>query len=146
MASLHENYIYICNLWGNAHLPDVYANLPLRTESGWVVNEDGTYSLDWNDPTRQQQIGQNMLSLVNGCKCKTGCSSSRCGCRKKSVFCGPGCYCSNCKNVPTSSQRPVDTEDSRDEVLTSDTETSESDEIETDIVTDNSFMLLDDII
>ena len=56
---------YICNLWGNAHLPDVYENLPLPTESGWVINKDETYSIDWDDPTRQQ-----LLNLFSALPCK----------------------------------------------------------------------------
>ena len=29
-----------------------------------------------------------------------GCTSGKCGCKRKQAFCGPGCVCSGCKNVP----------------------------------------------
>ena len=36
--------------------------------------------------------------ILNGCKCKTGCVTKRCRCKKDGVTCGPGCNCLNCKN------------------------------------------------
>ena len=30
-----------------------------------------------------------------GCKCKSGCRTKRCGCRKNGQQCGPGCQCLN---------------------------------------------------
>ena len=39
--------------------------------------------------------------VLNGCKCKTGCSTRRCKCNKSSKRCGPGCRCIGCSNGPT---------------------------------------------
>ena len=40
--------------------------------------------------------------LTKGCKCKKGCGEkSGCGCvRKKKSYCGPGCECQGCVNLP----------------------------------------------
>ncbi|CAC5366985.1 unnamed protein product [Mytilus coruscus] len=42
---------------------------------------------------------------TKGCGCKTGCKTNRCKCKKAQNdncdgFCGPGCKCVNCFNVP----------------------------------------------
>ena len=46
--------------------------------------------------------------VLTGCKCKTGCSTRRCSCKKNGRICGPSCGCINCTNsthtpVPSSS-------------------------------------------
>ena len=121
---------YICNLWSNATLNDVYVNLPLPEGSGWILN-NGKYAIDWEDPEKQKEISHDMDQLLHGCKCKKGCTTGRCGCKRKSSFCGPGCYCSECKNVPI-----VQDKDSSDtETSISDSEGSSID-LETEIVTD----------
>ena len=38
-------------------------------------------------------------SIDKWCKSKKGCGALKCGCKKKNILCGPGCYCSNCLNV-----------------------------------------------
>ena len=71
------------------------------------------------------------MSLTKGCKCKSGCKSSRCGCKKQSNFCGPGCECHNCQNITAST--PTINEDSIDDSHSSSDEElcdSEHDEIE----------------
>ena len=49
-----------------------------------------------------QPLKQRVMVLTRGCKCKTGCSTGRCGCRKKGIQCLEGCLCINCTNLPTS--------------------------------------------
>ena len=39
--------------------------------------------------------------MLNGCKCKTGCTTKRCKCQKLLCTCGPGCRCTNCCHVHT---------------------------------------------
>lgn len=34
----------------------------------------------------------------SGCRCKTGCQKTLCGCYKKQELCTPACSCSNCQN------------------------------------------------
>jgi hypothetical protein len=90
---------YVCKLWSNAHLSDIYSNMPLPENSGWI-SQDNKYYIDWEDAEVQENITQNINYLLNGCNCKSGCTTSRCGCVKKSITCGPGCNCSGCKNIP----------------------------------------------
>ena len=35
-------------------------------------------------------------------KCKTGCSTRICSCKRKERTCGPSCSCHFCKNIPNS--------------------------------------------
>lgn len=37
--------------------------------------------------------------VLKGCKCKTGCITRKCKCRKNHGKCGPGCQCTGCTNV-----------------------------------------------
>ena len=39
--------------------------------------------------------------VLKGCKCKTGCKTRICSCRKKERQCGPSCYCQFCNNLNT---------------------------------------------
>lgn len=51
---------------------------------------------------------QNTLEYVlNGCKCKTGCNTRRCKCKKAEKECGPGCQCTGCSNTIAPSP-PID--------------------------------------
>ena len=71
--------------------------------------------------------------MLKGCSCKGGCSTNRCGCRKKGIPCGVGCGCTGCVNKEdqheTINNMPVDsnTDSSTDE---SDTE-QENDNLDT---------------
>ena len=37
--------------------------------------------------------------LCRPCRCKTGCSTRICSCKKKDRKCGPSCCCQFCKNI-----------------------------------------------
>jgi hypothetical protein len=50
---------YICCLWSNAELDDVYASLPLPEESGWAVS-NGEYTID--SVGRQNKDGRHRSS------------------------------------------------------------------------------------
>ena len=67
-------------------------------------------------------------SLTKGCKCKSGCTSNQCSCRKQLSYCGPGCECHNCQNLPVKSQ--VEAEDS------STNESEDSDIDDTEVITE----------
>lgn len=88
--------------------------------------------------------------MKNGCKYKTGCTTSRWKCKKSGTFCSPGCYCVNCLNSPisqnlsttdTTSNTTIDTTtdnyDTDDEIGTSDSESETEDNIEIELVTDS---------
>ena len=72
-------------------------------DNGWkVVN--GSLVIDWDDPENIEQVKESVRVLLRGCGCKSGCSTRRCSCCKAGRKCGPGCRCSNCQNVPSSTQ------------------------------------------
>ena len=43
-----------------------------------------------------------MALIKKGCGCKTGCITARCKCNKSGNYCGPGCKCVRCCNLPSS--------------------------------------------
>ena len=129
---------YICNLWSNSHLSDIYCGLSLPENSGWILNVNGSYLIDWEDPIKQDHIRQNMDYLLSGCGCKKGCTSARCGCKRKQAFCGPGCVCSGYKNVPEIST--INTHSSEIH-SSSDSDVSSDDDLVTEIITDTDYFM-----
>ena len=91
---------WISQMWLNSPLADLYCSLPPPEQSGWLLNHDGSYAIDWEEPEVQMKIKQTIDFLVKGCSCKRGCKSKLCGCRKKDKHCGPGCECQGCTNLP----------------------------------------------
>ena len=79
---------------------------------GWH-REDGQLRVTWDTVENLQQIQRSVDYLMQGCKCKTGCTSRRCRCKKAELQCGPSCQCVNCRN--TSNYVPP-TEETEDEV------------------------------
>ena len=61
-----------------------YANIAL-TGYGWSRQGE---SLDvvWDVPRNIQRAKQRAKPVLGGCKCKTGCGTRRCGCRKNGRF------------------------------------------------------------
>jgi len=123
---------------------DVYG-LPLPGQSGWLQNKDSGYSTDWEAPEVIERVKNAVFEfLTKGCKCKKGCGEKRvCGCvRKKKSYCGPGCECSGCVNLPLSQeiqQGSSDEEDSGSDVDATDSNGSSSEEeLETEVITDMS--------
>ena len=56
--------------------------------------------IDWDSESNVSRIRQQVALIRKGCGCKTGCSSSRCNCKKRNGYCGPGCKCTGCTNLP----------------------------------------------
>lgn len=94
------HYCHIYNLL-NASLPNPRLSLPSPENSGWLLSSEGLkYMIDWEDPDIVSKVETNIALLIKGCKCKGGCKTNRCGCKKKLVSCGPGCECHECTNLP----------------------------------------------
>ena len=66
---------------------------------GWKVVDD-TLAIDWDSAENQAVVNERVLLLTKGCKCKTGCTTGRCGCKKKGQSCSEGCSCLHCSNLP----------------------------------------------
>ena len=130
---------WISTMWTHSHTDNLYTNLPNPHLNGWLLSE-GFYSIDWEDEKVKSEIEKSISTLLKGCKCKTKCGV-RCGCRKKQTYCGPGCQCQECQNLPV--QNPVnnnedDETDTISEIEESadEEETSDVDKVETEIVTE----------
>ena len=93
---------WMASLWLNASLPNPRSSLPFPENSGWLLSsERRKYTIDWEDPDIVAKVETNIALLIKGCKCKGGCKTNRCGCKKKLVSCGPGCECHECTNLST---------------------------------------------
>ena len=98
--------------------------------NGWLLLSNGSYEFDWEDSEIQKSIKHNNQFLLSGCKCKTGCTTGKYGCRQKNSHCGPGCRCRNCGNLISATTTiaqamandDIDSESSSDESLENDLE------------------------
>ena len=130
-------------MWQNSHLPDLYSNLPQPQTYGWNISSDGTFAIDWEAPEVQEKIHTNIQILTKGCHCKTGCKSKVCGCRKKLRYCGPGCDCHSCTNLPSAPTQDDETENETE----SDGESSQNETMpEIEIITDDFMFSVPDIV
>ena len=92
-----------------------------------------------------EKIRGTIEFLTKGCSCKTGCTANKCGCRKRANYCGPGCVCQACTNLPV--QQPVDPRDDDSNSSSSegddvtDDDVNSDEEIKMEIVTDEFYMM-----
>ena len=77
------------------------------TRCGWKIN-NGIVSIDWDSDSNLAAINEKVILLTKGCKCKKGCNSSRCSCRKKQQNCTEGCECLHCSNLPSNSEKNIE--------------------------------------
>ena len=61
--------------------------------------KEGVLTIEWDTETNIRAVKERVDVLTKGCKCTTGCSSNRCGCRKKGNNYSLGCECINCNNT-----------------------------------------------
>ena len=54
----------------------------------------------WDTPENVAKVHHTLEYVFHGCKCKTGCNSRRCKCKKNETTCRPGCQCIGCSNTP----------------------------------------------
>ena len=117
---------WVIDMWRQADRNEV--RVPdITTCGGNLV--DGILSVDWDSDENQAAINERVRLLTKGCKCKTGCTTGRCGCRKKGQSCSEGCECLHCSNLPNTSTiekttiqdtAQLETEESRGQQDTSD--------------------------
>ena len=104
LTALRRHWMRACwthRMWSNSTKADQYDGLPPPETQGWFIDKDG-YSIDW-EAKEVTTIIQNTLDwLSKGCRCKTGCTSKRCACKKKGANCGAGCECKHCQNIQSS--------------------------------------------
>ena len=65
---------------------------------GWL-RKGNKLHIVWDSEENLLQVHKTVEYLTKRCKCKTGCNTLRCKCKKESLQCGPSCHCVNCKNT-----------------------------------------------
>ena len=73
-------------------------NFAALTEYGWK-RESGKLEIVWEVSANITRSQSSIDFFLGGCKCKTGCSTRICSCKKKERICGPSCSCHYCKNT-----------------------------------------------
>lgn len=63
----------------------------------------------WDTHENIIHADQQVQFILSGCKCKAGCGTRRCKCKKEGRTCGAGCQCIHCTNS-ASTLAPVDTD------------------------------------
>lgn len=69
--------------------------------NGWKKAANGKLTVHWETEENMKKVKERVLLLMSGCGCKSGCKNMRCGCKRKSMSCGPGCRCTDCCNQET---------------------------------------------
>ena len=69
-------------MWTNSPLSIIENELPSPENSGWKLVK-GEYSIDWEDPAEMKKVEGNIKYLLRGCAYKTGCPTTRYGCKKE---------------------------------------------------------------
>ena len=86
-------------MWNQSSSNEVTSLSP--TDYGWNTLENG-YKIQYETDEQVLIVKQRVSKFTKGCKCKNGCKTKKCGCKKQELQCGPGCRCLNCENLLTS--------------------------------------------
>ena len=87
---------WISHMWSQADINTMVLK-PL-TEYGWTL-KDGKLTIVWDTEDNMKAVRQRVKVLLQGCKCKTGCTTARCKCKREGEICKEGCQCFNCQNI-----------------------------------------------
>ncbi|CAB4045044.1 Hypothetical predicted protein, partial [Paramuricea clavata] len=83
---------YVSFIWRRCLNKEIGA--PDFRNHGWEVDESGKVSVKWLSGLPAMD---NILES-SSCKCKTGCKTKRCGCKKEDMECTVLCFCFDCQN------------------------------------------------
>ena len=86
---------YQCFIWRNACEPIL--SLPSPIDNGWVEDSEGFLQPEF---MIFDSAPESILELVS-CKCKKGCKTNACSCRKTGLNCCGACLCKDCTNDET---------------------------------------------
>ena len=70
---------WVLHMWRQANLNNM--SLKPITDYGWQL-VDNTLTVVWDTPKNIASIRNRVRLLLRGCKCVTGCTTGRCGCKK----------------------------------------------------------------
>ena len=131
---------WIVSVWRQA--TDNYITYPPLEGNGWKQPDVNTLLIDWDSDENIAQVRSTVALIKKGCGCKTGCISARCKCKKGGKYCGPGCKCVRCCNLPSdtcTSQNLHMVTIEEDEVGESGTDTEDDLEREVDTIVNDVF-------
>ena len=94
---------WVLDMWAQANENTI--SVQQLSNFGWKVDKD-TLTIDWDSEENAKTVAERVSNLLKGCKCKTGCRTNRCGCRKNGEKCSVGCECSNSNNLSSSQSAP----------------------------------------
>ena len=86
---------WVMDMWRQAD-QNIMTLQPI-TEYGPTLT-DNKLCVVWDSTLNIEAIRQRIQILTRGCKCVTGCSTGRCGCKKNKKSCSEGCHI-NCNNL-----------------------------------------------
>lgn len=111
-GALEQHWLRACwvlAIWrqassNNITYPPLYGN-------GWKQTSSNTLEIEWDseDYLTRVRVRTNVALIRKGCGCKTGCTTSRCKCRKGGADCGPGCKCQGCTKPASNLKRHFST-------------------------------------
>ena len=70
-------------------------NLPSPVGNGWMLKNDDELEITW---MARPRAPQSLIECVE-CKCKSGCLTMRCSCRKAELKCTDLCSCCDCQKA-----------------------------------------------
>ena len=97
---------------------------------------NGKLEVHWEVEENIDKAKASLDFILNGCKCKTGCTTQRCSCRKKERECGPSCSCQFCNNLNKHGQSSTSSQETDlvvQEMLGENTDDTYVDESEDDL-------------
>ena len=130
--------VWVLQYWEKARLQNTV--MPSPTQYGWY-GKDGQLKVHWDTEDNMKKVVDKVDYLTKGCRCKTGCTSKRCKCKKAELHCGPSYQCLNCMNNQQYTSQQADSE--QEEVIEElaearkkdgEDESEDSDEDENDIM------------
>ena len=120
---------WVIDMWKQADCQSMLLS-PL-TSYGWHET-NGILSIDWDSLENQTAVRDRVFLLTKGCKCKTGCRTGRCSCKKRGQNCSEGCSCLHCLNLPNmvTENAELEMDDSREQTELEELEVDEQDEVD----------------
>ena len=98
---------YQCYAWKKACNP--LLNLPGPVGNGWVKNGEVLNQ----EKTVRNAVPENIVELIR-CKCKKGCKTNACGCRKEGLKCTDACLCNNTQECENQNEHYCESSDDED--------------------------------
>ena len=90
-------YLWLIYIYFMEELTCIYIySMPSSENSRWMYHKDGSYSINWENPTQESVVRHNVSYLL---KLWKNWTKGLCRSKLKSVFYRPGCQCIGCAYV-----------------------------------------------